>query len=102
MFKNLVTRLIGLAVAAISFAPAMVAFVSVIPFDLIYACRAFYHPLWWWKWVGSRMPIPRPWHSASDVLWSIPAALAVAGVAGGFAIAIHRDDQGGRGWRDGS
>ncbi len=91
MIKAILVRLLGLVIAATAFAPALVAALKGVPFDLVANFRGLYHPLWWWGWVWGWMPALRvPWNSWADVGWSLPGIVAVGIVGVGLALAFGK------------
>ena len=102
MFKGILFRLLGLAIAIIAFAPAAVAVLKGQPPFFARVFRGLYHPIWWWRWVWAQMPAIRaPWSSWSDFGWSLPGLLSVACLGIGLGLLLHsKKRQPRRHWED--
>ena len=101
MFRSFSIRLAGLFLAILSFAPALVTMLNALPIDLVSLFRPFYHPLWWWLWVGSWMPTIRfPLKSSGDCLHSLPGLTALALVGVGLVVCFRNDKRPRRRWED--
>ena len=101
MNRSFSIRVAGLLLAILSFAPALDTMLNASPIDLVPLFRPFYHPLWWWRWVGSWMPTIRfPWKSFADVIQSLPGLFALSVVGMGLAVCFHRNRRPRQRWED--